>query len=337
MSKDKLTQKMVDEIRKTISDSFVTWAIEKKLFMEFDLEMQKIDSKFETAFSSFKQNINSITSIVQIPYRMAFERAVKLIYDDIFRQESITLTSENYIKKNLEGKSVPTEEEQREKCREIATKKFNEFTLTEDFRIQVQFLSANFIKSLANEGLFSDEFHKSAKELINQASLLSWCALEILVRDTFISFLNNNPEYVEKLYNESSLRNKFDLKSISTEKLLSKNFDLSSSMGDLLIENFDFSNIEIIRSIYATLFNSKELNNSLGNYKIWQLFQRRNLIVHRGGKVDEKYNLKTEDKLKVGEKLFIKPEELNEYLEDVMKIAIALIKETTAHNSGFAQ
>lgn len=108
--------------------------------------------------------------------------------------------------------------------------------------------------------------------------------------------------------------------------LVENKYDLSKSMGNLLIENFDFSNIDVIKPIYRAMFSDDELSKSLKEAEIWKLYQRRNLIVHRGGVIDKKYFEKTGDGLELGTKLFIKPNELRLYIENATLIGTQLAK-----------
>lgn len=94
-------------------------------------------------------------------------------------------------------------------------------------------------------------------------------------------------------------------------------------MGDILISNFDFSNIDLIKSIYDSLFNDPDLNKVLKSNSIWKLYQNRNLIVHKGGIVDQKYTTNTDTQLNVGEKLFVKPAEFEDYFSDIVRAVIA--------------
>lgn len=104
------------------------------------------------------------------------------------------------------------------------------------------------------------------------------------------------------------------------------NFDLSKSMGDLLIDNFDFSNVEIIRAVFKCIMDCEELNKALKNEVIWELYQTRNLIIHRGAIIDSRFLSQTKIQSNLGDKHYIKPEQLSVFLEHVVQIGTCFKK-----------
>ena len=59
----------------------------------------------------------------------------------------------------------------------------------------------------------------------------------------------------------------------------------------------------------------EQLDSLRGHRRLWLLFQRRNLIVHRRGIVDHQYNEKTGETLSLGSQLWPAPYDVENYLE----------------------
>ena len=312
----------IEKLKERLTESFVFKNFENEILNKLEKD---IPTEYREPFATFDRNIKSLVSVAKLPIEMAFERAIKFIYDDIKRKHQI-LSLKDII--NDDDKDIYAEDSEQhsreEKIIAIAAKEFNDLIKTTDGQDKFWFNSLAFVFSCAYESKTTSNFLNASKELINQSTLLTWSALEIFMRDFFILFLNKNPEKVEALSKVPMLKQRFDLRNIGTDQFLKYNFNLSGNMGDVLIENFDFSNIDLIKSIYDTLFGNAELNKALKSISIWNLYQNRNLIVHKGGIVDQKYIGNTNTQLCAGEKLFIQPEEFQTYFASIVSVATAL-------------
>lgn len=311
------------ELKAHLGDSFVFDFNKDEILETLNKEIDLSDDEPSNIIKTFRTNIESIISTSQLPIYMSFERTIKLMYDEIYLKENI-LSIKYKFSKTEDEKGKKLEEELNKRTKEKANEEFNDKIQSTEGSREFWFHSLIFLRQCSENGLISDQFLTSSKELINQVTLLTWSSLEILLRDIFVYTLNTFPNKTEVLFNDSNLKSKFGIKSIPTEKLIEYNFNLNGKMGDILIENFDFSNIDLIRSIYDCLFNDKNLNEKLKDNEIWKLYNRRNLIVHRGSIVDSKYLSKTDDCFQIGEKMFIKPYELKVYIQKTIDIALEL-------------
>ena len=313
-----------EEMSDFLKDSYVLTFKDKQSLELLDAEIIILNGSALDILKSFRNNIQSIISISMLPISMSFERSVKLMYDDIFRRENILSLkfSPELAVSEEDIKLLPTQEEVKKKVNDTANEKFKEKIESQDGHIEFWFHSLLFLKQCSNNGVMSNDFLISSKELINQAVLLTWSTLEILMRDLFVYTMNENPLLTKALFEDNNLKSKFGIKSISTEKLIEYGFDLNDKMGTILIENFDFSNLDLIKAIIACVFENATLNSKLKENDIWYLYNRRNLIIHRGGIVDKKYLTKTGDSLLIGDKLFVKPSELKTYISKVIEIGL---------------
>lgn len=110
-------------------------------------------------------------------------------------------------------------------------------------------------------------------------------------------------------------------------------YDLSSSIGSLLIERTDIDDIQTIREAYGALYpDASRLANAFGSNDLWFLFQKRNLIVHRRGIVNAHYLTKTGDSAVLGETMWLQPVEVEHFLSAVTVAGTALL--ATVQNAG---
>jgi len=168
----------------------------------------------------------------------------------------------------------------------------------------------------------------AARELVRQGVVLIWSAFEVLARDMFVDLLNNDPRLVERLQAHVPSRKRFTVEKIDWQTLSGFNFDLSASLGTLLSQRADLDDIQTIRDAYDALFPlATTLRERMGDDRLWIVFQKRNLIVHRRGIIDRQYIEKTGATLPIGSPLWVSPSEIDEYLEAVVFAGTELLTE----------
>lgn len=167
----------------------------------------------------------------------------------------------------------------------------------------------------------------TARELTRQGVVLMWSAFEVLSRDLFVVLLNANPSWTSRLLDQPATRKRFAVEKLDWQTLSAHSFDLSSSMGLLLSQKADLDDIQTIRETFGALFpESAELNQRLSDEQLWFLFQKRNLIVHRRGLVDQQYLDRTGDQLLLGQQLLVQPDNIECFLAAVLAAGEALIR-----------
>ncbi len=168
----------------------------------------------------------------------------------------------------------------------------------------------------------------AARELTRQGVVLVWSAVEVLARDCFIYLLNRHPALAERLLSEQANRKRFSVERIDWQTLASYGYDLSQNLGAFLISKADLTNVPAIRDAYGALFPAaSDLGKKLGDRRLWALCQKRNLIVHRRGIVDQQYLTSTGDTLPIGGDLWVSPHEVEDLLDAALQIGTELIKE----------
>jgi hypothetical protein len=171
------------------------------------------------------------------------------------------------------------------------------------------------------------QFHDACSELLRQGAVLIWGGFEAFAREILVRFLDANPTVALDLLASPNGRRLFGVRSLDFELLREVGFDLSGQMGRVLAGFHDLSSLQALKSATAALFpDDGALRKALDARELWVLSQRRHVIVHRRGVVDQKYLDATGDALAVGERLMVSPQEIYGYLETVQRGGVALLK-----------
>ncbi len=89
-------------------------------------------------------------------------------------------------------------------------------------------------------------------------------------------------------------------------------------MGNVLIELHDLSDLPTIKDVFGTLFpHTAPLRKALDEGDLWILNQRRHLLVHRRGIVDDEYLDNTKESVAIGSLLSVSPKEIENYFHVV--------------------
>ena len=121
-----------------------------------------------------------------------------------------------------------------------------------------------------------------------------WTAFESLTQDTWIEAVNTcpNPLAERVLEPSANLKTGSQLKSVSWKVIKSAGFDLTGSMGSVLLRQkaVDFQQLETIRAAYDVAFAGEfEPIFSAHEEQLSQLEAVRNLFAHKGGTIDRKF------------------------------------------------
>jgi len=177
------------------------------------------------------------------------------------------------------------------------------------------------------DDLSRDEVLTAAKELLRQGSVLIWGALEVLARDLFVALLNVKPRLAAELFKDENSKRLFQVKGFNLEVLEQYNYNLSTSMGEILANHNTLDTPSSMKTVFATLLpNKEEIRTAFSDSQIWILFQRRHLVVHRRGVIDAVYLTNTGENLNKGTELTITPKDIDAYFRSILKVGDALIR-----------
>jgi hypothetical protein len=172
-----------------------------------------------------------------------------------------------------------------------------------------------------------EECHNACSELLRQGAVLIWGAFEAFVRDVVVRFLDQNPTAALDLLVSADGRRLFGVRSLDFEFLRQFRFDLSGQMGQVLVGFHDLSSLQSLKIVTAVLFPDDEvLRDALGSRDLWILSQRRHVIVHNRGVIDQRYLEATGETLPVGESLILSPNDVNQHLAVVQEVGTAVLR-----------
>ncbi len=269
----------------------------------------------KTAFA-FRHNLEAVIITASIPELFAIESAKQSRFTRILVSEQLA------AREYLDGTDAGKEKAMKVAVRN-ARKKIRKEIITEK--------GGRFINESAMHFLFAlvdhDKIVKAGEELLRQATVLIWSALEILARDIFLSAVNSNPHHVISLMSNANTQKILQLRNMDLEILAEHNFNVSGCMGQIILRHHDMSTIASIREIYNAMYPTNlELRDALATKYLWILNQRRHLIVHNRAIVDAKYKKNTGEDLEIGSILSVTPKEVEKYLTVVRDVGIAIIK-----------
>ncbi len=310
---------------KRVTASFLVPSDGSDLFTSFDKNTKVLRSPVQEIAEAFRANIIGLLTTASFPYKLAHSAAVDRHYQRIVSAERIR----SLKLEQMPGEGKADLDERREAvAQQVANDKMDEFVRSPEGTNSIIHVSLSFLERSKNDKALSD----SANELILQGVVLCWGALEVLMRDTFITLLNFDPHLVENLINDPVAKRRFDLGKIPIETLSQHNFNLSGKMGDILSQQQDLSDLQSIKAVYGAIFPKDEhLRDSLSNEGLRVLSQRRNLIVHRRGLIDDLYFKSVGGNQKAGERLRILPDELEKDIQCAEVAASAVLMAVNSH------
>jgi TorA maturation chaperone TorD len=122
-------------------------------------------------------------------------------------------------------------------------------------------------------------------------------------------------------------KRRFDLSKISLETLAGYNFDVSQRMGSMLAQREDLSDVYSVKAVYQALFpGNQALSSAIGDPNLRLLSVRRNLIVHQRAVIDEEYLASTNCPQRAGERLMIRPSDLEDHIGTTVKTAARILE-----------
>jgi hypothetical protein len=302
-----------------VTSAFMIPPNEDQIFKPLAEVVVRISEPFKEIGKTLRANLDGLLSAVSIPYTLANRSTVNAHWQRIYSSARIL---------SLLLEATPEEtpdalESRRERdALANAKPKMDEFlgsTAGKDILVRD---TLDFLYRLCSDQSLAE----AANELILQGSVLCWGAFEVLARDSFAMHLNVHPARTLALLDDPVAKRRFELSKVSLETLAAHNFDLSGRMGTMLADQQDLSDVYSVKAVFQALFpSSDELRDALNDSDLRLLSLRRNLIVHRRGIIDGKYAASANCSQHVGQRLKIKPDELQAHLRTTIKTAACIL------------
>lgn len=150
---------------------------------------------------------------------------------------------------------------------------------------------AGMVKALNNRK--SNKERDSVYKLFSAATIASWTAFECLAADLWVEAINICPG---KFAPRAAVK-------IDMAQLAKNQFEVSSVMGTILAPSFDFTGVAGIVDAYKTTFEHFKSDIYMNNKTLKTLEKKRHILVHRLGKVDERFNSDTGQNLPIGSQI----------------------------------
>jgi hypothetical protein len=175
-------------------------------------------------------------------------------------------------------------------------------------------------------GFLQHEFSRDAAlQILRQCTVLTWSAFEVLASDLFQLLINTRPRLSGLLLKDERTKRLYQSKEFILA-LEEYDFDLSRSMGEVLLRQRRMDDLDTIRATYDVLFESREsMRTVLSDVGLWRLYKTRNLIVHRAGVVDQLFLTSTGMKAELGSKLTVTPRVLEDFVVLVARVGVELL------------
>lgn len=160
-----------------------------------------------------------------------------------------------------------------------------------------------------------------------------WTALETLAKDVWVGAVNSFPKPLAgyALGAQGEGTGEREARSIKANWLTKYDFDLSGRMGTLLAEDeakFKFSSPDqIIRAYKGTFKRSEQLDQMWASVRkdLNLLNLTRNLIAHRAGIVEERFNRQAKLNLPVGERLPLNTQNVHQFVNLAVRAGCELM------------
>jgi hypothetical protein len=302
---------------------FLVPASTEEICAELDAAAEPLRPQYQTVVKALRHSLASTLSTVAMPFSLASASIEQSHFQRIHIAERIRARS-------LDETAVQPGEDLEALRERHAHKKANnrmrDFVESEDGRNALIRDTCGFLLASLKHGL-----EPAAQELTQQGLVLVWSAFEVFCRDAFEALLNAEPAKIQTLINHPTTRKRFEAERLPLDTLVRYGFDLSARLGSALVGKQEFSDLRTIKAVFAVLFPGRtELTQALAQRDLWMLYQRRHLIVHRRGVMDQDYLDATGESLAIGTRLVVSPRAFETSLGVVVSAGTAVARSLTA-------
>lgn len=240
---------------------------------------------------TFAKNISDISGMLHLPHILL---TTGLAHSNALAKYAVLL------RQREENQEELNQEEDETKIQELIDAEFDDPDI-----------AASNLKTagvLLNILIPEEPIKSSTQALLKSAITASWTAFECLATDIWVETLNARPidlaQHVLTKIESNEQTDGINKRTIQVGLLAKHGFDLRSSMGTLLKQQFDFTGISGMNKAYTAAFGASVDMKNILDIEILQLLEAiRNLLVHRGGIIDETFQKRTKTHRKIDSEL----------------------------------
>jgi hypothetical protein len=279
-----------------------------------------LPEEYRVIFSAYESTLERLGTTVLLPYRMAWLGEANVHQERIAHVAMIqALDRLDPLKEDLDVAALPLREE-------IARTLFAKFLHSDDGTVA---LRSGAVKRLEwSTRLDKGRMVRAGQDLLLQSIVVAWAAFETFVEDTVRAILNDRPELVRLLLADEDAKRRVSKGRWNVAELLDFGPSIARRFGDLVLSENDLSDYASIKALLLPIFRSpSELRKALNDPSLFLLSKLRNVIAHRGGIADARFEADTGGRWKRGETVTVTPGELAEYLRATLRVVQVTIDE----------
>jgi hypothetical protein len=297
---------------------FFHFLLDEEFYSPVDSVIGNAPAYWTTIAEAFRANLHAIIDTLTMPAVMALTAIQSARYE--------RLVLANTFRIMAEAQPMSKDELDAEARRRARVQLDKESKVKKHIKAGTQSVIHSLEGSLNNR-----QMRVAAAELLRQGVTLTWTALEVLMTDVFVATLNNFPALSVKLLEDVRTRKWFQFKD-PFPSLQAHSYDLSRHMGDVLGETHRIDDVDTFRAMADVIFSSnQELRTLVADSRLWLLHQRRNLLLHRRGIVDDLYLKNTgESTASKGSPLAISTDYVRDSLAYTRDLGKALLQSDTS-------
>lgn len=312
-------------------DGYIFWKpiLYDQRSFELPLEelLKSLPDAVGPAAAAFTTNLRAVFFAASLPYMLCFFESAK---HQVARHVTVARIRNIPIEEVVHGVNAPDHKASEdylgkrkaaeERAVAEAVEKLHQAPGKSKLRSQAAVEALISLKGL----LGGETIQTAARTLLDQSLVLTWVAFEALSSALFVTMLNAAPHLTTSLLRNEKSKKRFQVRDL-LRVIEGHGFDLSNKMGDVLTTLGHLDDLETIKAVFEALMpENNGLRDALSRPELWVLYQRRNLIVHRGGIVDRHFLEKTGETLQLGTKLIVTSDEVYKYLTLVRDAGIEL-------------
>lgn len=257
--------------------------------------------------ATFEATLNRMNKAASLPYRMAWLGVLDVHKQALFQKATILALDQLDPFKDDLDKAVPPLRDQ------IAKAKFLEFIDSDEGRNVVHRETITALQRSA--ALDKGGILRGAKDLLLQTVISVWAALETFVSDFVRIYLNQRPDALSLLLADEDAKKRIGRIKWTIGELMTIGLDLSGRVGDLVLSENDLSDLLSMKAILCPLLErTPALMAALNDPELFIFGKLRNLLAHRGGLVDARFEKETNGRWKLGETVVIRTSELDKFI-----------------------